>query len=135
MIPEAIAERIRQLVAEYLSGPDKAELHPVVQTTGALPVYRDMGGTLFLPPDGVILAQAHNDQGPPALEQDPGWRLAALVSAVEDHPELAALVPDRPRTASDCQECKGTGRIRVSGVEFAFFCGECRGIGWLRAVG
>ncbi len=133
-VPEDVAKRIRDLVQEYLGRPEKTDLHSLVQTIGALPVYRDMGGTFFLRPDGEILSCEHDQERPPGVEQDVGWRVKALVVAAEKFPELAVLLPDRPFLAKDCRSCEGKGRVAVPEIERSFFCEKCHGLGWLGAA-
>lgn len=103
-----------------------------VRASGALPVYYDMGGTLFLRPDGEILVLDNGsvDDGP-RIETDEGQRITAVVVGAEAYPELRPLLPMRPAGARDGDACAGRGRIRVVGIEHRFLCGRCRGLGWL----
>jgi hypothetical protein len=115
--------QIRQRLAEYLSNP-AAEFHDVARRYDALPVYSDVGGTLFLtlsskvlcmPADSVDLQEEHS----------PEWRLVALIGAAEKFPELQSLLPVRPHNAQPCGTCSGRGSL-VGGMR----CGECFGLGW-----
>jgi hypothetical protein len=120
-----------ELVNEYLARPEKTDVHAVVETTGTLPVYRDIGGTLFLRPDGEILGCDHDSDGPPVPQNDPAWRITALVVAAEKFPDLAVFLPDRPSLAVDCAACDGRGHITVPEIDKEFLCEKCCGLGWL----
>ena len=116
--------RIRRRLAEYVSD-STAELRDVVRQYDALPVYSDVGGTLFLTPtlnvlclpaDGVDVQEEHS----------PEWRLAALVRAAERFPELQSLLPVRADDTPPCAACSGRGSL-LNGLR----CGCCLGLGWL----
>ena len=63
----ATSSAIRTLVAA-LAGPDPWGIHRVARQHEALPVYGDLGGTLFVQQSGEILAL--EDRGPhPRLRQ------------------------------------------------------------------
>jgi hypothetical protein len=119
---ESSQQRIRRRLAEYLTDP-AAEHREVASRFGALPVYADMGGTLFITPSLQILTMRH-DEGAMSEECSPEWRLAAPVAAVERFPELRQLLPTRPSGSLDCSVCAGTGRL------LGARCGSCIGLGW-----
>lgn len=111
--------RLVSLVSRKGADDPDAEL---ARRTGALPVYRDMGGALTLTRDGSLVAYPdENGQAEPLL--DPGWRTLALVAAAERFPELASL---RPRGGSrPCPVCQGTGRV----LGALGWCSKCHGVG------
>ena len=115
-------QRVRRRLAEYLTDP-AAEHGDVASRFEALPVYSDMGGTLFITPSLQILIM-RSDEGALSEECSPEWRLVALVAAAERFPELKQLLPTRPSGASDCSACAGTGRL------LGARCGSCFGLGW-----
>jgi hypothetical protein len=124
---KAIAKRL----AEYVSNPnDPWGLTQIADHHSALPVYMDMGGTLFLTLDGDVLSLHHDDGDIPTPELEPGWRIIAAVAASEKYPELSPLVPERPASATDCSACGGTGRVTRHDIR----CGECFSLGWKREV-
>jgi hypothetical protein len=126
---------IQALVDRWLASPSNdPELARAVHNSGALPVYTDIGGTLFVRPDGEILILEHDSTGAPRSETDPGWRITAVVVAAEKYPELGGLLPTRPPGATYCQECEGRGRLRVPNFDRDFLCGKCYGFGWLGAT-
>jgi hypothetical protein len=123
---------IRSLVDRWLvSPPNDPELAETVRTSGALPVYADMGGTLFLRPDGEILVLEHDSTDAPQIEADPGWNITALVVGAEKYPELAQLLPARPPGTANCEECEGRGAVRLGSIGRDFLCGTRHGLGWL----
>jgi len=119
---ESSQQRIRRRLAEYLTDP-AAEHRDVASRFEALPVYADIGGTLFITPSLQILIMGH-DEGALSEECSPEWRLVALVAAAERFSELRELLPTRPSGASDCSVCAGTGRL------LSARCGSCFGLGW-----
>jgi hypothetical protein len=126
---------IQSLVDRWLASPSNdPELARAVRNSGALPVYADMGGTLFVRPDGEILTLEHDSTEAPQIEADHGWRITAVVVAAEKHPELGGLLPTRPVGAADCQECQGRGTLRIPNIDRDWLCGKCYGLGWLGAT-
>jgi hypothetical protein len=122
---------IQALVDRWLASPSPNDLDLVeaVRASGALPIYADMGGTLFLRPDCEILSLDHDSKDEPQVETDPSWRLTAVVVGTEKYPELRPFLPARPSGTEDCEACDGRGRVRVGEIDF--LCGRCYGLGWL----
>jgi hypothetical protein len=114
---------IQRRLIEYLNDV-AAEFRDVAGQFDALPVYSDMGGTLFITPTQQILCM-RSDDSVVHEEQSPEWRLVALVAAAERFPELKQLLPVRPVGVSLCTVCSGTGRLHQG-----FRCGSCCGLGW-----
>ena len=115
--------QIRQRLAEYLSNP-AAEFQDVARRYEALPVYSDVGGTLFLTPSSQVLCLPA-DSVDLHEEHSLEWRLVALVRAAEKFPELQSLLPARPDNAPACAACSGHGSV-AGGLR----CGACLGLGW-----
>lgn len=113
---------LRNRIADYLSNPT-AEFVDIAREHNALPVYSDMGGTLFLTSAGKVLCLP--DGGELSEEHSPEWQLIAALCAAEKFPELQYLVPPRPGHAADCEQCSGQRRV-MNG----FRCGSCLGLGW-----
>jgi hypothetical protein len=130
--PSAALLLIPGLVQRWLEGPDRSGVADAVRSTGALPVYADIGATLFVGPDGEVLNRHHDSDDLPQVEPDARLRLIALVWAVKKHPELNALLPERPVGAADCGECGCTGAHQLD--RFELLCPKCHGMGWLGAV-
>jgi hypothetical protein len=119
---DSTQQEIRRQLAAYLTDP-AAEHHDVAIRFEALPVYSDMGGTLFITPSLQVLVM-RSDEGSLSEERSSEWRLVALVAAAERFASLKQLLPSRPSAAVDCSVCAGTGRLM--GVR----CGTCLGLGW-----
>src|SRR5262245_52101742 len=113
-------------LSAFLAGPDN-ELKSIASKYQALPVYSDMGGTLFITPRLEVLALDHDGGAVPTRELSEKWRLVAVVSAADKYPELQSLIPSRPPDALQCSHCGGTGRVARLNAR----CGECCGLGWL----
>ena len=113
---------------EYLShiDNDPGLLH-LARTHRVLPVYSDLGGSLFLTAGLEIWTLSEEERTLLTPESDPHWCLIGLVSAAKKYPRLGFLTPQRPSEASTCVACNGTGRM------LNFWCGECFGVGWRHA--
>jgi hypothetical protein len=123
---------IERCLTQYLVNPwDKLNLIQLARQHHALPVYSDVGGSLFLSPTGEVLTLSHTN-GSDTLnpEKDPKWRLMAAVAASEKYPELRSLLPLRRSSAADCAGCGGSGRVAINKLR----CGECLGLGWNLAL-
>jgi hypothetical protein len=118
----AIVERC---LNNFLAGPE-SELRAIALEHRALPVYSDLGGTLFITPSLEVLALDHDGGVVPTPEPSENWRLVALVSAAEKYLELQCLIPPRPPNALPCSPCGGTGRVAQLNTR----CGKCCGLGW-----
>jgi hypothetical protein len=128
MLEAQIQLRIDELLAG--SDPDSADLREVARLLNALPIFADMSGWIGLRTDGSMIFLNH-DSKKTSEDIEPEWRLIALVNGSEKYPELKSLLPNRLESATDCQECKGTGRfIFESQVYLRAFCGVCSGLGW-----
>jgi hypothetical protein len=121
---EQIAEVLRQLSLDAASTAVSEEARQAAKATGGLPVLTDMGGVLVLTPAGEVFH--YEPERGIAKQADERWRTLALVKAALKHPELRALMPERPPTAMMCNACHGTGVILGT-----MDCGTCMGTGWL----
>ena len=118
---------VRDLIDEWLRGPDPLNLSQMVRTFRALPVYSDLGGTLFIREDGEILV-SRDSREPPELETQRQWRIVALTQGAAKFPVLAELLPQRADSDEDCISCGGGGRVVVGAADL--LCGKCLGLGW-----
>src|SRR5688500_12377523 len=100
---------IERCLSVFLAGSD-SELKSIASKHRALPVYSDIGGTLFITPVLEVLALDHDGGVVPIPETSEKWRLVAVLSAAEKYPELQCLVPTRPSDACQCSACGSTGR-------------------------
>ena len=117
--------RLQKAIAEWL---DEAKVHDpsMVSTDGtAVRIYADMGGAIFIRPDGSLIGETESR----AQERvDPAWQTVALVVGARRHPELQGLLPERPAAASDCTTCGASGTLH------GIVCGTCSGLGWTPAA-
>jgi hypothetical protein len=129
VIPTSVSRLIELRLAEFLSGPSDVR-QDIARRYGALPVYSDMGGNIFLTPSGDVVFLGDEGVVTALPGAPPDWALVARIAAAEKYPELAGLVPTRPDSAPNCPACGGAGRQ----LELRFRCGSCLGLGWVRAV-
>jgi hypothetical protein len=122
---------LRELVDLFLQNPGKRWRDlDLARSLDALPLYGDIGGSIFLRADGTMLSLDHNSE---ELSEGVGhpWEIVALVAGAEKYPQLRSLLPERPANARDCTPCGGTGKVSVPGLDVGLGCGECWGLGWL----
>jgi hypothetical protein len=130
LIDAPVSQATRQAIQieiHSLEGTGPDGLFEVARRCNALPVHRDMGGTLFVTPEGDVLVMGLDDSTP-EVEHDPNWRLSARVSAAEKYPALGSLLPPRPVGIADCSACGGSGELQIGTVRLG--CGYCWGLGW-----
>jgi hypothetical protein len=130
----SLSRKVEDLITQWLAEPMKIKstlpaLEQAVRSAGALPIYSDIGATIFLRPDGAILIQPHHSDDAPVVEERRSWRILALSLGAEKYPEIRDFLPQRPSGSDDCLECGGSGRFKVA--ELTFVCNTCHGIGWV----
>src|SRR3954470_2417848 len=77
---------------------------PFVAEFAALPLYLGWDETIGIRPDGeVVRWSTEGDYRGVRPVEDRTWVLSALVDGARRYPELAALLPERPAGAVDCQ--------------------------------
>jgi hypothetical protein len=102
---------------------------PFVSEFSALPLYLGWTETIGIRADGELVRwSTEGEYSGVRPVEDRTWMLSALVSGAERHPELRALLPERPTEAIDCL-CRKVPLLASGKV----LCGECGGIGWLPA--
>jgi hypothetical protein len=122
-----LSSLIETRIEEYLRRPADP-MQVFARGHRALPVYADIDRLLFLRPDGEILSKDNaNTSGDLVAEQSAYWCLMARLAAAERFPDLAALIPARPSSASDCADCEGRGKVLNDMVR----CEVCHGLGWV----
>ena len=114
-VTKEITAAIRQLIADHLSGPEGEVSHEIVRRAHALPVYSDIGGTLFLTPAGEILCSPSDSTGPPTPERNAKWQLVALVRAADKYPQLKQLRPVPDPNSVQCPACAAGVRLPSTG--------------------
>ena len=126
LLPTHVSVLIERLIEECVRNSTDS-MGETARAHRALPVYADVGGSLFLKANGEVWFQG-SESGNSALklEESPHWCLVARLAAAERFPELAELVTIRPAEAADCPDCEGRGRVLNDLVR----CGVCYGLGW-----
>ena len=116
---------LQKVIAEWVTHA-KANDRGLVSADGsALRIYADMGGSVFIRPDGSLIGETES-RVPEAV--DAVWQTVALVVGARTHPELRELLPKRTATAEDCARCNASGMLHGS------VCGRCSGLGWTPAA-
>ena len=120
------AEQLRRL--EHVN-PAMAEF---VKELDALYLFGTIGMEAVLRRDGSVLVcvddewHAPEQAAPPWRAATTSERTASFVIAKRRIPELAGLLPSRPRNAVDCAWCRGTGSFGEHVV-----CMNCGALGWV----
>jgi hypothetical protein len=125
------SERIAREAEACFARPDQGAdpiIDQAVRALHAWPVYGDLGGVLFVTPDGEVYCRPHDTSGL-VVVTDPRWRTIAWAAAAEQAPEVRELLPSRPDGTPDCSACEGKGRIQATPQSRAW-CGACWGLGW-----
>ena|SRR5438132_243098 len=131
-IPAKQLPSIEAAIERYLRDPfwGHADL---TRERGLLPLYMGWTGTIFVDGSGEFwFLDLEDEPGTLRPENDLRWQIVSLVIGSERHPELQALLPQRPEAEPDCAVCSGTGHAIVSGIEKKnVTCGNCAGLGWV----
>lgn len=107
--------------------PSTLAAKEVLDATGALLVYSDMGGALAITPEGVVVGYDFDSKN--LQDVDENWRLVALRQAARKFDELKSLEPPRPDNSVCCPACSGRGTVTMGDVSLD--CGVCWGGGWV----
>jgi hypothetical protein len=94
----------------------------------AVVLFSDVGGDALLTLDGRLLQNSPFD-GLGEIDSVI-LRRAALFLGSQQVPELTRVFPVRPSDAPTCNQCGGTGWVKVI-PDFSIACGQCGGMGWV----
>lgn len=127
VVPADLLARLQDLRASR--SPDDIE-----RTHDAFLLDPGLGPPTYLAADGRILW----DDDMWGIEPTRGEAYAAIVVGARKTGlrDLLKLLPPRPPSATNCPDCKGTGRFTVGGATrgeeqpSSLLCSACRGIGW-----
>lgn len=116
----------------------EARAHPrlvaSLSSVGDLYLHSAPGADYFLRRDGSVWEAFRSLEGGALQwrEVEDGDRVAALVLSLDDVPEVAELLPQRPPAAVKCPSCDGADVVVGYRV-----CHRCAGLGWIvpRATG
>jgi hypothetical protein len=101
----------------------------------AVPVFGSIGLDSAMDSSGkfwIAQYEVHEEEARPWREASQSERTWIIVCASKKRfPELAALLPTRPRGAIDCEACRGTGFVYNNVV----ICEACSALGWIHAKG
>lgn len=143
MTSELTTRTIRRLLEDLIANPSNHRwggCHEHAKRLGALPVFGDFGGFLFVAPDGRVLSVPDLWRHP---EGEAPWPLPllALAEAARLYPELSELRPRRSDDAADCLKCSGRGHYGkladIPGISASvhesdlLLCGYCSSLGWI----
>ncbi|MBS1792752.1 MAG: hypothetical protein JSS81_02795 [Acidobacteria bacterium] len=95
----------------------------------ALPLGYDLGGFLFLRPDGEVVIYDFADEEIGRTKDVQGL-LRALVIAARRYPALEKFIPDQPADARVCAACDGTKYWDEDLEQQPAKCAVCGGLGW-----
>src|SRR5690349_10600691 len=110
-IPENLIPRLKQL--------QKKDAHyEIVESENAIVMFYGLGDPLYLTLDGRVIIEDMLDDVPPREAQTLSEAAMAVVvgAKVRDFPELLSILPARPQSAIDCQNCEKTGWFKAGGV-------------------
>jgi hypothetical protein len=133
-IPENLIPELRHLRARQRDWSTLIEAEDVVH------LFYGLGPARFLAFDGRVLVDPTDWDDTDAYEvTDPkeAWSAIVVGAKVWGFPDLLRLLPDRPASALDCIQCKGTGWVSwvdPVGNEGRVVCrDQCGGLGWEQA--
>jgi hypothetical protein len=130
----SIADQIQKRIDDLRENPKNlsSEEQKIASSLNALPIYPDWRGFIAIRPDSSFIFCT--EEGPVENYFEPEWQLIALVHGSKRYPELKSLLPKPSKDASECIDCKGTGRAIIEGQHLNnVICGKCFGLGWADA--
>ena len=130
----SVADQIQKRIDDLLENPKNlsSEEPKIASSLNALPIYPDWSGFIAIRPDESFLFCT--EEGLVENYVEPEWQLVALVRGSKQYPELESLLPKQSTDASECSDCKGTGRAIVEEQHLNnVICGGCFGLGWVDA--
>jgi hypothetical protein len=129
-ISNLISAMILSFCAE--TTPDPQDLRSLAKRKGILPLYLDWSGAFAITRSGDIVSFLYDEPETLRPESDPRIRNMILFRGSKKFSELKILVPTRPRTASTCDHCAGTGNApedaQIGPDVIVCYCG---GLGWI----
>jgi hypothetical protein len=115
-----IGDAIRKLKRDPIYGE-------LIERFDALPIADDASGCLLLREDGELFTMGWNTSGQqPRQATDVRPFLKAVIDLAQRYPEISRLLLERPPSAVECPDCRGTGSDRHD-----LGCGTCCRLGWI----
>lgn len=124
-IPNELIPKLRELQAKDLH-------HSIVKSEDAVIMYGGMGDPLYLTFDGRVIVDEcfMEDKGLREAKDLKEAAMAIVVGAkVRNFPKLLSILPERPKNAVDCENCKKSGWLDII-ENFPIVCEHCSGLGW-----
>jgi hypothetical protein len=133
VLPSHIVERIASILATMETKGMHVD-HEAARY-GGIALMGTIGATWLLRPDGTFW-DVDDDFGRPLTPLADKDHVSALAYGVKRYPWLAALLPERPASAVDCNACGARGWFpSPPGGIGEIQCLTCEGLGWLSVVG
>jgi hypothetical protein len=94
-------------------------------------MFAGLGDPMYLTFDGRVLVLDMLEDVPPREAANFQEAASAIVVGAKNRksPELLTLLPMRPQSAADCNECDKTGWQQITET-ITIVCGKCGGLGW-----
>jgi hypothetical protein len=123
-IPDALVPKLRQLQEQ--DPPEK-----LMGSEDAVIMFAGLGDPMYLTFDGRVLVLDMLEDVPPREAANFQEAASAIVVGAKNRksPELLTLLPMRPQSAADCNECDNTGWQQFT-ESITIVCGNCGGLGW-----
>lgn len=124
-IPKELIPKLKEL-------QEKDSDDEVVKKYDAVTMFYGMGDPMYLTFDGRILIYECfiEDKGLREAKTFAEVAMAIVVGAkVRNFPKLLSILPERPKNAVDCENCKKSGWLDII-ENFPIVCEHCGGLGW-----
>jgi len=134
------SKTIEVTLEEYVSNPEPdvvnfdppLDMRKLAGELNLLPLLSDMGGCIGIQPTGEFFSFAWDEPYELIPESDIRVCNIALFVGAKRFPLMSEFIPDRPRTARDCDFCHGSGSVvdlqSDLAKEIRCYCG---GLGWV----
>jgi len=130
------AAGVERALEDYLTAAsDDPDVLHNARVHHALPISKDMGGALYLRPDGHILSSGWDTprEVEPVVDirQHRDILHAARAHAAQQFPDIIGLLPERGPQAVNCMSCDGHGRLKGISDKYPNVVCACGGLGWI----
>jgi hypothetical protein len=121
-----------QLIHRWLAEARSAHPSALSKDGTGVMIYCDDGGAVYIRADGSVIFERADTSLGSRWHSEPISATSSIVAAANQRSGLAELLPPRPSTTPDCDECAGTGWLRHGSHEVV--CSACQGLGWRSAI-
>jgi hypothetical protein len=130
-IPQEFIPKLHELQEEHYP----YEIYSYLKKINAIQLFTTLGIDIYLTFDGqVLVARYEEDEIEPRNAKNLAEVAMAIILGAEERKflELLTLLPERPKTAVDCEICDNkSGWIQPHPTIGPFICETCGGLGWL----